>query len=127
MTKNYSRFAHIEERRNKRKAFSFLFLTGISLILLFFFGLPLVIKFAAFLTDIRKSTTPIEITDTTPPAPPQLQSLPEATNKNPLDVSGKSESGATVFIFLNNQQTEVVADDEGVFTKKLTLLTGENL
>lgn len=126
MARNYSRFAHIEEKRNIRRAFSFLLLTGVTLILLFFFGLPLVIKFAAFFSDIRKSTTPIEITDSTPPAPPQIENLPEATNEKSLDVSGKSESGATVFVFLGEERTEVVANDEGVFTTKLTLKKGEN-
>ncbi|MBI4157343.1 hypothetical protein HY502_00665, partial [Candidatus Woesebacteria bacterium] len=103
MVKNYSRFANIEERRNIKRAFTFLLLTGVTLVLLFFFGLPLVIKFAAFLTDIRGTGTPIEFMDTTPPAPPQFESLPEATNKPSLEVSGKSESGATIFIFFNNQ------------------------
>lgn len=101
-------------------------LTGVTIVLLFFFGLPLVIKFAAFLTDIRKTSTPIEKNDITPPAPPQLSNLPEATNETSLLVEGVSESGATVEIFLNDKKTEVVADEAGVFTTKLTLLDGEN-
>lgn len=126
MARNYSRFAHVEERRNRRNAFKFLLLTGVTLVLLFLFGLPLVVKFAAFLTDIRKSSTPIEITDTTPPAPPQLENLPEATSKKSLEVNGRSESGATVLIFLNEEKTELVADENGTFSTKLSLRDGEN-
>ena len=127
MARHYSRFASLEEKRNTRRALRFMFLTGLTLVLLFFFGLPLVVKFAAFLTDIRKGSIPIEKTDTTPPAPPQLKNLPEATNETSLAVEGTSESGATVLIYVNEDKTELVADDSGIFTTNISLDDGENV
>lgn len=102
-------------------------LTGATIVLLFFFGLPIVVKFAAFLTDIRKSSIPIEKTDTTPPAPPNLKNLPEATNKSSLNIDGMSESGATVSVFLNRNKTEIVANGDGAFTTTLRLNSGDNV
>ncbi|MGB6881971.1 MAG: hypothetical protein WBD86_01580, partial [Microgenomates group bacterium] len=77
MRRRYSRLARTEERKNIKRAALFGLLTLISILVFIFLGLPAVAKFAAFLTDLRKSTVPIEINDTTPPVPPILDSLSE--------------------------------------------------
>ncbi|MFZ5932877.1 MAG: Ig-like domain-containing protein [Patescibacteria group bacterium] len=122
----YSRLASVEERRNKRRAFFFIVLTVLSILVLIFFGLPSIAKFAAFLTDIRKSSLPVDKNDTTPPAPPRLSRLPEATNKTEVELSGTTEEGATVILFINGKEEEIVADADGKFAFSLPLRKGEN-
>ena len=104
-------------------------LGGLTVILIggiFVFGLPTVAKFAAFLTDLRKSGEPVEINDTTPPAPPRFDTLPEATNKTQIEVSGESEPGATVVLSFNKDIQEVLADSEGSFRFTFELNDGQN-
>lgn len=126
MRRHYSRLAKLEEKKNIRSAFFFVALSVVSIVLLFTFGLPVVIKFAGFLTDIKKSGTPVEISDTTPPAPPRIESLPEATSALSLEIKGNTESGATVILFLNSKEKELLADKDGNFSYTFSLSKGEN-
>lgn len=109
-----------------RRAVVFSLLTLGALVAVVTFGLPTVAKFAAFLTDLRKSTVPIEKKDTTPPSPPRISSLPDATNKSGLEVDGSAEAGATVILDFNGNSEEVLAASDGTFSFSLTLKTGEN-
>lgn len=122
----YSRRQTVEERKNVRRAFFFGILTIGILLLFLYFGLPTVVKFAAFLHDLRSSNQPVDVTDTTPPAPPKLSDLPEFTNKTTLDISGNSEPGATILIEENGKEDEVLANKSGEFTYSWSLLNGEN-
>src|SRR4030042_3042007 len=126
MRRFYSRLAHSEEKKNLRKAFLYILLTISSFTLLIIFGLPSIAKMAAFLTDLRKSSTPVEKNDTTPPAPPRFNLLPEATNKKTIDINGTAEEGATVKIFINDREESVLSDKNGQFNLNITLTKGEN-
>ena len=126
MTRFYSRLRITEEKKNLRTAVVLGILTFILIIGVFIFGLPTVAKFAAFLSDLRKSGEPVEVNDTTPPAPPRLDSLPEATNKTSIEISGSSEPGATVVLTFNKDAREVLADNEGSFRFTFELKGGEN-
>ncbi|MGB6839098.1 MAG: Ig-like domain-containing protein, partial [Microgenomates group bacterium] len=101
-------------------------LTLISILVFIFLGLPAVAKFAAFLTDLRKSTVPIEINDTTPPAPPILDSLSEYTKEVSIEIAGKTEPGAIVLLFLNSAEEEILANNDGEFSFTYKLYKGEN-
>lgn len=126
MIRRYSRLTRIEEKKNIRRAYFFGALT-IGLILLFIFlGLPTVAKFAAFLSDLRKSGETPEVADTTPPAPPRLEPLPEATNNPEIEIKGSTEPGATVVLNLNEGEQELLANKEGTFSYKFSLIDGEN-
>jgi hypothetical protein len=122
----YSRRLSIEEKRNKRKAFLFITLTFGALLAMFFYGLPAVVKFAAFLTEINQSSQPVEVNDTTPPPPPRIESLPEATKDEKIEIKGNTEAGSHVTLFLNDQEEEVLADANGKFSFSFTLSEGEN-
>jgi len=124
--KRYSRLASVEEKRNIKKAYYYIFLSTISIVLLIFYGLPTLIKFAGFVGDIAKSDKPIEINDITPPAPPQFDQIVEFTNKEVLEITGRSESGATISIRANNDNSEIVANNDGVFDFIFNLDKGEN-
>ena len=93
---------------------------------LFIYGLPTVAKFAAFLSDLRKTSLPIEKNDTTPPSPPRIDTLPDATNKFNLEVKGNAEAGSTVILSFNDEEQEVVVGKDGDFGFSLTLDDGEN-
>lgn len=125
-TRRYSRLASVEERKNIKNAYFYIILSILTVIFLIFLGLPILVKFAGFVGDVAKSDKPVEIQDITPPAPPQFDQLPEFTKKEILEIQGKSESGATIFIRANNNVTEVVANNDGVFNFSFNLLDGEN-
>lgn len=126
MRKAYSRLVSIEERRNKRRAFLFGILTIAAIIFLFTSGLGVLSKFVGIITDLRKTSTPIEKTDTTPPPPPILDTLPEATNNQKIQATGTAEPGSTVELFLNGQKNESLAGSDGTFTFEITLSEGQN-
>ncbi|MCH7641057.1 hypothetical protein IID22_02590 [Patescibacteria group bacterium] len=126
MRKRYSRLGRTEERKNIRRAFIFTILTIVSILLVIFFGLPAVAKFAGFLTDLRKSGQPVEKQDTIPPVPPRFELLPESTNELSIEIMGSTEPGATVILFLTNRKEEILANKDGEFSFSLLLLDGEN-
>lgn len=126
MARSYSRLKTTEEKRNIRTAVALGVLTLVLIGVVFVFGLPTVAKFAAFLSDLRKSGEPVEVNDSTPPAPPRIDELPEATNKASVEVSGESEPGATVILVFNSRSEEVLADSEGSFRSTFELDDGEN-
>lgn len=120
------RLSSHEESRNFKKAGLFIVLTIGLLSLLFFFGIPLMARFATFIAEFGKSDDPITKDDKIPPAPPRIEDLPEATNKFSLDLKGATETGATVIIDFNGQVEEVLAGADGNFSKKVNLLDGDN-
>lgn len=126
MRKRYSRLARTEERQSIRRAIFFTFLTIVSIFAFIFLGLPVLARFAGFLTDLKKSGLPIERNDTTPPAPPRLESLPEYTNEFSVEIKGTTEAGATLTLFLNGDEEEVVVNKDGDFNFTFKLDKGEN-
>lgn len=124
--KRYSRLASVEEKKNIKNAYYYVFLSILAIVFLIFFGLPMLIKFAGFVGDIAKSDKAVEVNDMTPPAPPQFGNLPEFTKDEILEITGKSENGAVISIRANNVISEVVANSEGVFNFTFNLDRGEN-
>ncbi len=126
MARHYSRRSTVEERKNRRKAVLYLVLTVVALILLVFIGVPTIAKFSGYITDIGKSDDPVQVSDTTPPAPPRLDEIPNATNNKEVIIKGTSEPGATVVIVLDGISEEVLVNDDGDFSYTLVLVGGEN-
>ncbi len=124
--KRYSRLAFVEERKNIKKAYLYVFLSILALIFLVYLGLPTLIKFAGFIGDIAKSDKPIEISDNTPPAPPQFDEIPEYSKEESIDIKGASENGATISFTANGDTSEVIANSEGKFVFLFNLQNGEN-
>jgi len=116
----------VEEKRNKKAALKYVIYTIIAGILLFFFGIPLLGRFAAFISDFRKVGAPITSNDSTPPAPPKVDNLPEFTNQKEIKLTGKSEEGATVKLTFNGKEEEVVVGGDGSYSFDLTLRGGAN-
>ena len=125
MRRNYSRLARVEEGKNMRMAYAFGIGAIIIIVLLAIFGIPVATKIAGYVFDMKKSPS-IVSQDTTPPGPPFIKTLPEATNNNILKIEGSSEPETTVEIFVNDEKTEVPADGNGNFETKVTLIKGSN-
>lgn len=121
-----TRLKTLEEKSNTKKAFIYVLLTVGLMVLFLFLGIPALTKLAGFLGDFKKGGQAIEKNDTTPPAPPKLDSLPEFTNQPNLEIKGVSESGATLNLFINDTTESVVADKQGLFTFSTQLQKGKN-
>lgn len=122
----YSRKKKVQERKDIRRTVLFIFLTVVFIVAFFFYGLPVVIRYTAVLTDIRKTDEPIETQDTTSPPPPKFEDVPDYTNKENIDVRGNTEPGADVTIYYNSQEQEVLANSDGIFTYTFSLQDGVN-
>lgn len=123
-----SRMQKIEEKKSKRQAIFFTFLTILLTLVVIFLGIPSLIKMAVFLSNLRSSGQSIETKDTVPPVPPRLQPLAEATQSAKVSLRGFSEPGATIKVFRDNEEiSEVLVDKDGQFTvSDITLRVGEN-
>lgn len=129
MAKNFhSRLVKKEEARSLRRTVIFSGLSILFILGLVFWGIPSLVKIAVFFSEIKSSSTPVEQPDILPPAPPKINSLPEATNTSPISLSGFAEPGSTVEIFLNDSSTQkVVASEDGTFlSDSLNLTEGRN-
>lgn len=122
----YSRRAKVEEKKNIKKAYLYVFLSVVAVCLVFFLGLPLIIKFAAFFTNLGGSDKPVDSNDITPPAPPQFETYDEYTNKDVVKIEGRSEEGALITLSFNGKETETVANSDGKFSFEVSLNDGEN-
>lgn len=126
MARYYSRWQSVEEKRNKRRAFIFGVLTIAALVFLFTIGLNVLTKFVGLISDLKKTSAPIEKTDTTPPPPPHIDTLPEATNNSKLTITGSSEPGSDVELFINGSKNESLAGNDGAFSFDIILANGSN-
>lgn len=128
MAAKKSRLVRKEEARSLRRTLLYGSLTLLIIVLLFWGGIPSLVRVATFFTELQTSQTPVEKEDLLPPAPPQINPVPRATKKDLLSLSGLAEPGSTVEIFLNNTSTQtVIATSEGAFTiDRLKLSPGEN-
>lgn len=126
MSRNYSRLASVEERRNLRRAITYIVLAVVGLVLLFFLGIPVLGKFTAFISDLGKSNKPITNNDKTPPAPPKFNTFPDFTNQNKISLAGTTEPGATVKLIFNGNESDTLADKDGTFTFSDLNLNDEN-
>ena len=111
-----------------KKTIIFSFLTIVLIFLVIFEGIPFLIRMITLLGEFKSSTELIEKKDVTPPFPPKLHPLPEATNSAEILLMGFSEPGSTVKVFLNNEvKKEVVAASDGTFiTDEFNLSLGKN-
>jgi hypothetical protein len=127
MISSYSRLQKLETIRNIRKTIIFVFLCIVVVVLLVFVGIPALTQLAGFLLTIKKGAQ-VTSNDDSPPAPPVIGLLATATNKNEVNISGNSESGSYVTIFVNDQGSEVIANSDGSFNLTgMKLIDGKNV
>lgn len=117
-------------RKETQKSYNRLIFTSLGTILLiviiFFAGIPALVKFSAFLGEVKTSSQPIAPSDETSPLlPPQFEPLPEATNNPQVTISGFAQAGKEIEIYLNSElvgKTTVDADGKFLYSN---LLVGE--
>lgn len=123
----YSRLTSIEEKKNTRRAIVFGVITLAVLAGLFFYGISLSANIASFFSGLKPgNAATTQIKDTTPPGPPYLNNLPEATNKQSLEITGTCEPNATVILILNGTNSTITADSDGNFIFTVNLTKGDN-
>jgi len=98
------------------------------LFILIRFGLPALIRMVAFIGDIKSSNQPVERQDQLAPQPPTLNPVAEATNSAQINLSGFSEAGTSVKLFVRGiSVNETIASDDGEFEfQDVHLREGEN-
>jgi len=120
-----SRRQKVQQKKNVRSTLFFVVLTVSTFCILIFFGIPLVVKYVGFLTNLKKSNDQIDQEDTTPPPPPTFEYFPERTKESEVEIKGFTEPGSIVVLYINSEGEELVTDNEGGFNYKLNL-TAEN-
>ncbi|KKQ95644.1 MAG: hypothetical protein UV74_C0013G0253 [Candidatus Woesebacteria bacterium GW2011_GWB1_43_14] len=126
MAKYYSRLTRTEEKKNRRSVIVFGALTVLLIIFIFTYGFSLTAKVSNLLASATGRSPIFEVTDDTPPAPPQIDSLPEQTNDPRLIVKGSAEPESKVIITLNGTEKEILTDIDGDFSSSFTLTRDKN-
>lgn len=125
-TYRYSRLAETQAKKAKKAAIFYIITSIIVILLLFFYG----INYSSKITEIvlnaigKKSTTLGQ--DTLPPASPKIFDLDEFTNEKNYTISGTSEAGSEITIFVNQNEEKILTNASGIFQTSVTLRDGEN-
>lgn len=102
----------------------------ISIVLVFFVGIPFLAKMGGFLSKLFQGDviTTNGKQDNLAPSAPYIESLPEGTKEKSVEIKGLAESGSKVTLILNGERLkESLADGEGKFTfDNVALKEGEN-
>lgn len=122
----HRRISTLEEKKNLKSAYIYIILTVFIVVFFIIFGIPLLSRMTNFISDMKRSNEPITKEDTTPPAPPKSDFLPEATNKENLEIKGSVEPSVLVTLFINEEKLETTSDKDGRFSFNITLARGEN-
>ena len=98
-----------------------------AVILLLFYGIPLLIKMSIFISDLSNSSKPITEKSKEYILQPILISEFEATNSARATIEGSAEKASNIEIFLNGDSyKKLVTDKDGEFTFNVNLNEGEN-
>ena len=124
----HTRLTRKQKAKDTRRALIFIILTLILALALVFIGIPLLIRMAIFLGNLRTSSKIPEKSDLIPPSPPRIIVPFEATNSAQLFLKGHTEPGAAVELYNSGlSSTKVVADANGLFiVEDFTLTSGRN-
>ena len=80
-----------------------------------------------FVSNLKRSNTPIQTIDTTPPPPPRFNSFLNFTNQQTVNIAGNGEPGSTVKLNFNGQEHDALVNKDGDFSfNNLTLNSGVN-
>ncbi len=119
-----TRLQRKHEKDSLRQAGRYILLTLVALFLVVKFGLPGLIRLAAFIGDLKSSGQPIEKTDSLAPT---LLPLLEATNSAKINLAGYTEAGVTVKLNRGGIVVEeTISDTEGNFEFKNAVLKEGN-
>lgn len=126
MTGYNRRFSSLEAKKNTKSAIFYVLLTIVSIVAIYFVGIPLAGRLTAFVTSLKSNDKKITSSDITPPPIPKFKNFPEATNQQNITLSGNTEAGSTVKLTFNGNSQETLADSDGQFSFNVTLQDGDN-
>jgi hypothetical protein len=128
MARTRTRLQRKREKESSKQALKYFLLIILFLFLLVRFGLPGLIRLAAFIGDLRSSSQPIEKQDQLAPRPPVLNQVSEATTSAEINLSGYAEAGSTIKLSVRGiTVADSVTDNEGQFEfLEVHLREGEN-
>lgn len=94
-----------------------------------FLGIPTMVKFSLFLTNLKGGHQAIIEADTVSPFPPRLETAYTATNSATIAVKGVAEAGSTVHLFVNDELFKkiLVASGGDFSLPEVLLVEGENV
>ncbi|MCK5415333.1 MAG: hypothetical protein KAJ35_08120, partial [Thermoplasmata archaeon] len=73
-------------------------------------------------------TIKVDTPDVTPPGRPRIDTMPEYTNIKQQTVSGRSEPGSTIIIYIDGEEIDdTVVDEDKVFRLDINLTEGPNM
>lgn len=123
-----SRLTRLEERRNLRKATWLAAGTIFLVVTVLILGIPILVKMAGFLGDLKASSRPVDRNDLIPPVPPAISLPYDATNSAKIEISGSAEPGSTVYLTQNSESRgNVVVGEDGIFRfGNMALKDGDN-
>jgi len=102
-------------------------LSVVFILLLFFYGIPLLIRMSIFIAELKKPGDSISKNSNVVILPPILEPTYEATYSAKIKIRGTAESGSQVEIYLNgDSHKEIVSDNDGDFSTSIMLTPGEN-
>lgn len=130
MAKFYrSRLEKKEDEEITKKTVMMGVATVLVLVIVLFFGLPLLVKLSVLLGDAKNKNSKVITEKLMPPLPPRLVVNYEATNSATIDISGLAEAKTKVKLLKNDiSVNEVVTLDSGDFVFNGVLLDeGENV
>lgn len=123
----YSRLIRHEERRQqKRLVWALGGMLGL-VIFLFVFGLKILVGFSLFVDRVRGNTPQLATQNQELILPPLLDSLPEATNSASITITGKSDTGLKIVLYIDEEEaTTLPVKDDGTFTFTKKLAEGDH-
>lgn len=96
--------------------------------LLFYFGVPLLIRMAVFISSANDTKTIESSDDRTLIAAPILDALPEATPSASILVTGYTLADTSVSIVVNGKESDSIAPhDDRSFSVSINLVEGDNV
>ncbi len=120
-----SRLARFEEKNARNRLVVAVLGTFAVVLFLLFFGVKILISFSVFIDKLR-GNSPTSASQAIV-LPPTLDPLPEATNSAQLKISGRGQSGLTVIVYLNGNETKkLTIPKEGTFSTVLIAQEGKN-
>lgn len=117
----------VERKRTLRTiAWSILFVIVLSG-LLFYFGVPLLIKMAVFISELKQPSTSQQAGRRTTLQAPEFDALPESTPSASIVVSGFAPPKSSVIVKVNGkEQPGTLAKADGSFEIRISLADGDN-
>ncbi len=117
-------------RKHYEKNILFIFI-GIVIVLIIFFlyGIPFLINFSIFIGSVKNSDDKYTVkNDSQYIAPPVLDPLPNATNKERITISGSAIPKQTIKLYINGKYADkAIVDNDRTFVFKNVLLEeGDN-